>query len=224
MKSKNKLQPNNEDEDRSFILTTWLDCNYNLNTVSPTTSTRKLNDILHSKTAGVCRAKSSPNTVTWSSRVHDRGLLLKTSAIFWTAKTEGFPETNGVWGPKNTSYTGCEVKEQPKSHIRLACSKSAYFQRAGWLWLAVFCLFLPLSHNSRNVSVWRAGTAHISLKDHQALWSSVKIKGKTLYCTLHWASLTFFRTSVSKRHSLSLGEKAPTHPRVQPSYAKEFSF
>ena len=121
MKSRNKLQSNNKDEDRSFILTTWLDCNYNLKT--PTTSTQKLNDILHSKTAGVCRAKSSPNTVTWSSRVHDRGLLLKTSAIFCTAKTEGSPDTNGVWGPKNTSYTGFEIQQQSSqssNHSHLA--------------------------------------------------------------------------------------------------------
>ena len=89
---------------------------------------------------------------------------------------------------------------------------------SGWLCFVVG-LFLPLSHNSRNVSVWRAGTSHVNLKDHQALWSFVKTKSTTLHCTLHWASLTFFRTSISKRHSLSLGEKAPTHPRVQPSYA-----
>ena len=127
MKSRNKLQPNNEDEDRSFILTTWLDCNYNLNTVSPTTSTRKLNDILHSKTAGVCRAKSSPNTVSWSSRVHDRGLLLKTSAIFCTAKTEGSPDTNGVWGPKNTSYTGCEIQQQSSQSLNYCHAASSNF-------------------------------------------------------------------------------------------------
>ena len=127
MKSRNKLQPNNEDEDRSFILTTWLDCNYNLNTVSPTPSTYKLNDILHSKTAGVCRAKSSPNTVSWSSRVHDRGLLLKTSAIFCTAKTEGSPDTNGVWGPKNTSYTGCEIQQQSSQSLNYCHAASSNF-------------------------------------------------------------------------------------------------